>query len=174
MCIILLPIFFIDLQETRYSPAPVLTVEIPLQTVERRTIWTRIVALMVRSMFASFSDVNNFVYFTNKKCRLYKGYTAMSPHIGYPGIGTGDYPGSAYTPYSASYACGYPTNTYLGTSSGYSQSPCYNMPPPPPQHSKLSTSSKEDRYYSYFVIKRSIIFFSIKSKCILLFMYICL
>lgn len=76
------------------------------------------------------------------------GYTAMSPHIGYPGIGTGDYPGSAYTPYSASYACGYPTNTYLGTSSGYSQSPCYNMPPPPPQHSKLSTSSKEDSLLS--------------------------
>lgn len=127
---------------------------------------------MVRSIFASFSDVNNLVYLTNKKCRFYKGYTAMSPHIGYPGIGTGDYPGSAYTPYSASYACGYPTNTYLGTSSGYSQSPCYNMPPPPPQHSKLSTSSKEDRYYSYFVIKTFQYFLQHKIKMHPLFLSI--
>lgn len=69
----------------------------------------------------------------------------MSPHIGYPGIGAAEYPGNAYTPYSASYACGYPTNTYPGSGAGYTQSPCYNMPPPPPQHSKLSSSSKEDR-----------------------------
>lgn len=75
----------------------------------------------------------------------------MSPHIGYPGIGAGEYPSNAYSSYSAaSYACGYSANAYPSAASGYSQSPCYNMPPPPPQHSKLSSSSKEDRYIEWF------------------------
>ncbi|XP_065212259.1 uncharacterized protein LOC135839922 isoform X3 [Planococcus citri] len=77
--------------------------------------------------------------------RSVNGYAAMSPHIGYPGIGAGEYPSNAYSSYSAaSYACGYSANAYSSAASGYSQSPCYNMPPPPPQHSKLSSSSKED------------------------------
>lgn len=93
--------------------------------------------LYIMQIFMSSSSIRNVSVI---------GYTAMSPHIGYPGIGAGEYPSNAYGSYSAAtYACGYSANAYPGAASGYSQSPCYNMPPPPPQHSKLSSSSKEDR-----------------------------